>query len=129
MKATLHTNPFKLAIRKCSGLSDRKVSMKWKLSVALAFINTVSADPLLERTPADACGGRSLHQHPTPEAAKGICRIPVAIADGPFDGTWKSFSWAPRRRSDGLGRMTRSPSIALLPSHPPSPLCSASTFE
>lgn len=47
----------------------------------------------IERTPADAYGGgKSAPQPLTPEAAREVYRIPVSIAPGPFDGTWKSFT-------------------------------------
>ena len=93
MKTTMHTDPFKQGSRKFYGPRTRRISMKWKLPVVLTVITTVSAEQLLERTPADAYGGGvSTPQPLTPEAAKEVYRIPVPIADGPFDGTWKSFT-------------------------------------
>lgn len=56
-----------------------------------AGLQAVSADG--ERNPADAYGGGDSPVQPlTPEAARETYHIPVPIAPGPFDGTWKSFT-------------------------------------
>jgi alpha-L-fucosidase len=75
----------------------RSVSMRCAALLLLTLVSTVHAvgpdDSSIARTPADAYGGgKSLPQPLTPEAAKEVYRIPVPIADGPFDGTWKSFT-------------------------------------
>ena len=72
-------------------------SMRWRSLLLLTLVSTVHAaglpDSFIARTPADAYGGgQSMPQPLTPEAANEVYRIPVPIAPGPFDGTWKSFT-------------------------------------
>jgi alpha-L-fucosidase len=63
------------------------------LKVAIISTASVVSSRGFERTPSDAYGGGKSESQPlTPEAAREVYKIPVPIAPGPFDGTWKSFT-------------------------------------